>query len=158
MPNTQTHRRNFNAKRILFDTNILIDIVDSTRPGSQEARLSLRNCNGSGDGDMGMTTPMSLKDAYYILTKRFGEDNARRCIDFFLEQLVVSPLGAEECIMSARSDEPDFEDGLIRAAAELNHVDFILTRDAEAFDHSSVKSISCKKYLEIVAARNDAER
>lgn len=47
--------------------------------------------------------------------------------------------------------EPDFEDGLVRAAAELNDVDFILTRDARAFKRSRVRAVTCAEYLEIFA-------
>ena len=62
----------------------------------------------------------------------------------------IAPLGPEECDRSLRSDEPDFEDGLIRACAELNGVDFILTRDTGAFRTSPVKALTCAEYLELV--------
>ncbi len=71
-----------------------------------------------------------------------------------LDLLVVLPFGPEECIISADSNEPDFEDGMIRAAAELNDVDFILTRDVKAFNHSTVRSITCETYLEIIASED----
>ena len=72
--------------------------------------------------------------------------------------VVIAPMGPEDCDVSLRSDEPDFEDGLVRACAELNGIDFILTRDAKAFDHSTVRAVNCAKYLEIFAARDDAAR
>lgn len=59
------------------------------------------------------------------------------------------PQSAEECLMSAASDEPDFEDGMIRACAELNDVDFILTRYAAAYRRSTVRSMTCAEYLEV---------
>ena len=46
----------------------------------------------------------------------------------------------------------------MRACAGLNGIDFILTRDAKAFDHSTVRAVDCAKYLEIVAARDEAAR
>lgn len=46
---------------------------------------------------------------------------------------------------------PDFEDGLVRAVAELNDVDFTLTRDARAFRRSRVRAVTCAEYLEIFA-------
>lgn len=142
------------AYRVLFDTNILIDAVDSSRPHSEAACLALKQCNGGGD--MGLASPSSLNDAYYILRKVFGELWARRAIRSLLDLLVVMPFGPEECIISANSSEPDFEDGLIRAAAELNDIDFILTRDAKAFKQSTVRSITCEEFLEIVKAENEA--
>lgn len=66
-----------------------------------------------------------------------------------MELVAIVPMGAEECLASIHSDEPDFEDGLIRACAELNDIDFILTRDAAAFRRSRVRSMTCREYLEL---------
>lgn len=144
------------AQRVLLDTNVLLDAVDSTRPQSDEACRVLRHCNG-GEA-MALVCPMSLKDAYYVLSRRFGADTARRAVGHLMGLVVVAPIGPEDCDVSLRSDEPDFEDGLIRACAELNDVDFILTRDASAFDHSTVRAVDCQKYLEIVGADGAAAR
>ena len=46
-----------------------------------------------------------------------------------------------------RSGESDFEDGLVRACAELNDVDFILTRDERAFRTSRARTLTCGEYL-----------
>lgn len=138
--------------RVLFDTNTLIDAVNSTRAHSEAACRALEYCNGGGD--MGIVSPSSLNDAYYVLRKQYGEPWARKAIKLLLDLLVVLPFGPEECIISADSDEPDFEDGMIRAAAELNDVDFILTRDGKAFNHSTVRSITCETYLEIIASED----
>lgn len=54
-----------------------------------------------------------------------------------------------ECELSMRSGEPDFEDGLVRACAELNEVDFIPTRDERAFRTSRVRALTCREYLEL---------
>ena len=64
--------------------------------------------------------------------------------------VVVAPVGGEEADLALHAGEPDFEDGLVRACAELNDVDFIITRDAAAFRKSRVRSVSAAEYLEIV--------
>lgn len=56
--------RNFNDRRLLFDTNVLLDALVEGRPQSQEAWEVLRRCNGGGD--MGLVTSGSLKDVYYV--------------------------------------------------------------------------------------------
>lgn len=135
------------AHRVLFDTNILLDAVCRERPESEEACRVLRRCNG--EGDLGMTAASSLKDAYYVLGRQYGERNARKALEWLMGLLVIAPMGAEECELSIHSNEPDFEDGLVRACAELNDVDFILTRDAAAFRASTVRAVSCAEYLDI---------
>jgi|GEM_PF-173385 predicted nucleic acid-binding protein len=143
-------KHDFNARRILFDTNILLDAIDEHRPESQEACFALRHCNGGGD--LGLVTSGSLKDVYYVLSKRFGEKQAREAVGLFLDLLVVAPVGEEECVLALKSNEPDFEDGQVRAAAELNDVSIILTRDADAFRYSMIRTMTSAQYKELVQA------
>ena len=139
--------RSYNSRRLLFDTNVVLDAVCPERPQSKEACEVLRLCNG--EGDMGIVAVSSLKDAYYILCRQYGESCARTSIKKLTELLTIAPIGAEECDFSLHGNEPDFEDGLIRACAELNDVDFILTRDAQAFQHSPLRALTAEKYLEL---------
>ena len=141
--------RNFNDRRLLFDTNVLLDALVEGRPQSREAWEVLRRCNGGGD--MGLVTSGSLKDVYHVLGRGGREAAAREAIGLLMDVLVVAPVGAEECELSLHAGEPDFEDGLVRACAELNDVDFILTRDARAFRRSRVRAVTCAEYLEICA-------
>lgn len=138
--------------RVLFDTNTLIDAVDATRGHSEVTCQALRLCNGGGD--MGIVSPTSLSDTYYVLRKSHGEPYAHQAIKNLAALLVILPFSAEECLIAVNSNEPDFEDGLIRAAAELNDIDFILTRDASAFRRSTVRAITCEEYLDIVESEN----
>lgn len=133
--------------RLLLDTNILLDILIKERPQSKEACRVLERCNG--EGDMGLTCPLSLKDVYYVLTKLQDETRARACIEALMSTIVIAPVSAEECELSVRGDEPDFEDGLVRIAVELNDVDFIITRDATAFSRSTVRPLPPAEYLEL---------
>lgn len=130
---------------VFFDTNILLDVLDPGRPQSSEARSVISLCNGGGD--RGIVSPMSLKDAYYVLCRMGSEADAREAIETLMGLLIIAPFSAEECDRAIRSDEPDFEDGLIRACAELNDADVILTRDAGAFAHSKVPAMDCETYL-----------
>lgn len=139
----------FKRRRLLLDTNILLDAACKERPQSDEACAVLKRCNGGGD--IGFATAMSFKDAYYILSKQYGEPTGRRLVNALLGIVAVVPLGGEECLLSIDSSEPDFEDGLVRACAELNDIDFIITRDAVAFGKSRIRAVDCKEYLEIVS-------
>lgn len=131
--------------RILLDTNILLDSVIPNRPQHDEALALLKWCNGSGD--YGFAAATSFNDAYYILCRAYSEAIAREALENLLGLVAVAPVSAEECDRSLWSNEPDFEDGLVRACAELNGADFIITRDEEAFVGSKVKSVTAKEFL-----------
>lgn len=49
----------------------------------------------------------------------------------------------------ALSDEPDFEDGIIRACAEAAGADFIISRDERAFARSPIKRMSAQEYIDL---------
>ena len=135
--------------RLLFDTNVIIDAVSINRPESDEACALLERCNYGGD--MGLVTPMSLNDMYCLLRKQRGKSGAEEALEHLMDLLVVAPVSAEHCSRALSSNEPDFEDGLIRAIAELEDVDFIITRDKAAFAKSKVRSVTAAEYLEIVS-------
>ena len=148
--------------RILLDTNILLDSVIPNRPQHDEALALLKWCNGSGG--YGFAAATSFNDAYCILCRAYSEPIAREALENLLGLLAVAPVSAEECDRSLRSNEPDFEDGLVRACAELSGADFIITRDEDAFAGSKVKSVTAKEFLftvdhedkELMAALLDA--
>ena len=133
--------------RLLLDTNVLIDYAVEGRPEHPSADVLMRRIAVSDV--LGYTTSGSLKDFYHLCRKPLGGPGCRELIRQFLILLTVLPVGQQECRDSAYSDEPDFEDGLIRAAAEQNDVDFIITRDSGAFARSPVKSLTAARYLQL---------
>jgi predicted nucleic acid-binding protein len=138
----------------MIDTNILMNTLSPSRPECREARELIDRC--SGWGEFGMASSLSFKDVYYLSSRMFGERQARAIVEHLMGMLAVAPVDAEVCHMALRSDEPDFEDGIIRACAELNGADFIVTHDREAFAHSTVRSVSDAEYLDIARSRDRA--
>lgn len=132
---------------ILFDTNFLLDFVDETRPDSEYAvELFKRTVSGEFTGYIAAS---SLNDAYYVMQKRGSDQEARDWVRAFIRAFTVEELDIEICAIAVDSDEPDFEDGCIRAIAERAQVDFIITRDKKAFARSWVKTYSAREFLEL---------
>ena len=134
--------------RLLLDTNILLDCVDPSRAFHGDAMRLMARCNGGGD--MGIASSHSLNDAYCIMSRRYDEPSAREAVGVLAELVVIGPIGAEETLLAIDSNEPDFEDGLIRACAELNDVDFIVSRDEKAFQKAKIRRVTAAEYLDIV--------
>ena len=134
--------------RLLIDTNVLLDCVDPHREHHDDAMQLIKRCNGGGD--MGIASSHSLNDVYYIMSRLYGEPSAREAVRVIAELVVIGPIGAEETLMAIDSNEPDFEDGLVRACAELNDVDFIISRDQKAFMKAKTRKVTAAEYLQIV--------
>ena len=133
--------------KVLFDTNVLLDIAVPSRPGSDDALALLGRADEGLDS--GVVCAGSLKDFYYVMQKYSTEAIARGLVRLFMEMLEVAPVDLAICRSAIDGNEPDFEDGIIRAAAEDLKADFIITRDESAFLRSRIKSVSPSLYLEI---------
>ena len=136
--------------RLLLDTNYLVDFMFPDRPESECAVELFREIiQGRHEGIVSST---SLKDLYYLTRKELSDEEARDWICVFIRALDVEACDVEVCTIALESDEPDFEDGCIRAIAERAQVDFIITRDADAFARSWVKPYSAQRFLELFPA------
>ena len=135
------------SKALLLDTNILLDAAMGERPGWAAATL-LRDEIAYG-GATGYVSASSLKDVYYVLTKYANESAACAYVEAALDAFTI--LGVDEgiCRLALRSNEPGFEDGLIRACAESVPVDFIISRDEKAFRKSTIRRLSAQDYLDL---------
>lgn len=82
------------------------------------------------------------------MTKYFDEPSAREFVAAACDAFEILPIDESICRIAIASDEPDFEDGLIRASAEVAPVDFIISRDERAFRRSTIKRMSAQEYVD----------
>lgn len=128
------------------DTNVLLYMMIPTRPHSDEALAIARMADSSEV--RAFICASSLKDVYYI-TRKYADDTAVRAIlKSFMMMFEVVPVDRGICEEALISDEPDYEDGIVRAAAEMARADVILARDKAAFGASWVPSMEPYDYLD----------
>ena len=120
-------------RRVMIDTNVLIDLVSASRPAHGAAVAAVAALLDA-DGIEGCVLSSSLKDVYYVYCRHYGDEQAARAAIRELRRMFV-PVALVPRVVDAAldSDEPDFEDGIVRAAAELVGCDYLLTRDAPGF-------------------------
>ncbi|MCL2593994.1 MAG: PIN domain-containing protein [Promicromonosporaceae bacterium] len=131
---------------VLLDTNVVIDYLAENRPGHGDAVALVRVLVLGGIGLHIAAT--SLKDVYYIVTRTHGEVLARQAISCLSADMTVIAIDAELCARALASNEPDFEDGLIRECAIASGAQWIVTRDVKAFLHSPVPTITPRQLLD----------
>lgn len=135
------------SKKALIDTNIILDAAMSERPDWAYAVMLLDEI--AYGKLVGYIAATSLKDVYYVLCKYFGEPAAREFVAAAIDAFTIIGVDGALCRASICSNEPDFEDGVIRACAEQEGVDFIISRDEKAFLKSSIKRLSARDYVEL---------
>lgn len=126
---------------IVLDTNIVIDYLSSTRPCHQEAVDLLTAVVESDDLDA-VIPAASLKDIYYVLCRQYHSEGViRQRLDDLRAVVDVEDLTTSILDTAFASDEPDFEDGIVRATAETVGAVAIITRDKDAYARSSVPAM-----------------
>jgi predicted nucleic acid-binding protein len=126
--------------KAVIDTNVLIDFLDSGRPEHQTAVDLLAALIDSGAD---VCLPASaLTDVYDVVRRTAGDLTARRAVATLVETVTVLTVDAEICRTALASDEPDFEDGVVRACAESIGAHWLVTRDQAAFAHSTAPPTS----------------
>jgi len=126
--------------KVVLDTNVLLDYLAASRPEHQVAEDLMRHIIAVGT-DM-CVAATSLKDIYYVLSHTDGEPTARSAVEALITAMTVLPVDKACCRSALINGEPDFEDGLIRSAAETARAAYLITRDQRAFASSSAKPIS----------------
>lgn len=135
---------------VILDTNIVLDYLSASRERHLEAVALLEGLLES-DVYEPVILAAGIKDVYYILCRHFGsrsEQLVRERLDAFRRVVSVAELSCDVLDRAFASDEPDLEDGIVRATAELRGAKAIITRDRAAYASSTVPSMTAREFLQ----------
>lgn len=137
-------------KRVFCDTNFLLDVFDKDRARHDEALALLWYAELNSPKVKLVASITSFKDAYYILRRLYHDESSARESISDIMTAVVSPVDmlAAYGYEAMASDEPDFEDALIRACAEHEGAYAIISADEAAFKGSVVPALSARAFLD----------
>lgn len=132
--------------RVVLDTNVILDYLSAKREHHRDA-VDLLEELFYNDGEV-VIPAGCIKDAYYILCRHYhDEEIVRLRLDGFRQVVQVAELTNAVLDVAFSSNEPDLEDGMVRATAELCGADAIITRDERAYRASTVPSMDARAYL-----------
>ena len=140
----------------MLDTNIILDYLCANRPEHRSAVDALEAIYEE-PGCMPMVLLATLKDAYCIMNRVYhNEPVVRQRLQDFAEVVELAELTTPIVRAAFASDEPDFEDAIVRVSAERMGARAILTRDADAYKHSHVPSMDARAYARQFATCDSA--
>jgi predicted nucleic acid-binding protein len=139
--------------RILFDTNILLDVFLEREP-FVEASTTLFDANVRGvvDGLLGATT---VTTTYYLATKKKDRGRARDHVHELLRLFEVAPVNRQVLAQAVESDFQDYEDAVLHSAAQASGADGIVTRNEGDFDPASLSVHTPEELLAILDLRTE---
>lgn len=133
-------------KKILIDTNIVIDLLSKRKDFYDDAADLFSQADKK---ELNLTiSSLTFANTNYILTKLKSAKEAREILRKF--KVLLELLSLDDKITElALSDEsfPDFEDGLQYYSAIENDVDIIITRNKKDFKNSRLPVLTAKEYL-----------
>ena len=133
-------------KRILVDTNIVIDLLAKREHFYKEA-AKLFSLSDKKEVKLSISA-LTFANTNYILAKQKSEATAKEILRKF--KVLVDIITLDDKIIDlalSNDDFSDFEDGLQYYTAIENDVDLILTRNKKDFKHSKIPVLTAKEYL-----------
>ncbi|WP_418790853.1 PIN domain-containing protein [Phosphitispora sp. TUW77] len=134
--------------RILFDTNIILDILLKREPFFEASYDALKQA--AANNTECLVSAAAVTDIFYLLRKGLGDtDKAKEYLERLMQLIIIADVLALD-IQTALSDSiPNFEDAVVHAVAARNKVDYILTRNTKDFKDAAVPVITPQNFLKL---------
>jgi predicted nucleic acid-binding protein len=136
-------------KKLLIDTNIVIDIVIAREPfliDSEKVFEVIDNIEVKG-----FLTSNTITDIYFVVKKSEGHKKTIEILKEMLNFLEIIAVDKEIILNSLESGITDFEDAIQYFSALENEIDFIITRNKKDFKNSKIPLLTPKEYCDIFA-------
>lgn len=131
--------------KVLFDINVVLDIVGSRKPFYDDSRAAFLSVIESGAEPC--LAIHAYPTIYYLLGAAATRAKRKRAMGWVFGSFSVAGAGERELAVARSLDMPDFEDALVASAASSAGCDLILTRNVEDFAASPVKAMSPSAFL-----------
>lgn len=132
--------------KVLVDTNVWLDLLIYREAHFAFSKGAIMAC--IEDNLPLFTAATSLKDIFYLIDRSLGNKEAYAAIEAILEISNIATIDELVCREALQHERPDYEDGIIAAAALTEKASCILTRDTKAFCNLDIPSQTPKEFLE----------
>jgi predicted nucleic acid-binding protein len=128
------------VKRILFDTNVVLDVLLDRQPYA-EASAGAWAAVEAGVAE-GMLAAHAVTTIHYLVRKEKGSTRAGRIISAILTVFGVAAVNGAVVREALQMPLSDFEDAVTAAAARLAGCELIVTRDPKGFRGSPIRPLT----------------
>lgn len=136
-------------KRILIDTDVILDLFFDREPFSENAAKVLSLCEKKDI--IGLVTPVIISNVYYLLSQKAKQEKVIEKLKILMSILEVLVIDKNAIIVALNSEFKDFEDALQNYSAELNgEIDIIITRNTKDYKKSKFGIMNPENFLKLV--------
>ena len=135
-------------KRVLFDSDVLLDVLCKREPHFQ-ASVQALNTVKTGK-TQGYISGHAVTNIYYILSRENGRESSRKLVIILLENLQVARVTDAIIRQALASQMKDFEDAVTSAVAESEKLEIIIMRNLRDFAAAPVPAMLPADFLSIL--------
>jgi predicted nucleic acid-binding protein len=132
-------------KRVLFDSDVLLDILAQRQPFIVASARALNTV--MQNQVQGYVSGHAVTNIFYILRRQVGNEVARELLAKLLQHLQVASVTDEVIRQALNSPIKDFEDAVTSAAALTAGLEIIVTRNTPDFVASLVPAMLPDEFL-----------
>ena len=132
-------------KKLLIDTNIIIDLLAKREPFYQEAQELFTLADEKSLSLF--ISALSFANTHYILARHLKADAARKILIKFKTLVEVLPFDDKVLELALASDFNDLEDAIQYYTALDNKIEIIITRNKKDLKKSKISILTAKEYL-----------
>ena len=141
--------------RILFDTNVILDVLLDREPfSSSAAKLFSKVDKGEITGYVCATTITTL---HYLTSKVIGADAAIEEINKLMMLFEVAPVNRAVLDAALTSGFKDFEDAVVHESGVYKETQGIVTRDLNGFKKSKIPIYSPEELSIMLESKSASE-
>ncbi len=132
-------------KRVLFDSDVLLDILAQRSPFVVASARALDTV--TQEQAEVYVSGHAVTNIFYILRRQIGNEAARELLSRLLQRIQVASVTDEVIRQALQSSMADFEDAVTSAAASAASLEVIVTRNTSDFASSSVPAMLPEEFL-----------
>ena len=136
--------------RILFDTNVVLDLLLEREPFVKEAE-SLVNMVEKGE-IVGVLCATTVTTIHYLITKSLGKEKSIEVIASLFKLFEVASVTRTVLVDALEVNDKDFEDAVLYKSAFHFGATMIVTRDRSGFDKADIPVMSPHETLAMLAS------
>lgn len=136
--------------KVLFDTNIILDVLLDRKPFSEDAALLMSKVERSEiTGFLGATTITTI---HYLASKVLGSELALKHIHSILSLFEIAPVNRIVLANALEAQFTDFEDAVLYEAACHIGAEYIITRNISDFKKSKLPVFTPGEFMNMLLA------
>ena len=136
--------------KVLFDTNIILDVLLDRKPFSEHASYLMSKVERSEiNGFLCATTVTTI---HYLLSKNLDKKNAITSINSIIALFEIASVNRLVIENALKSKFTDFEDSVLHESARHAGAEYIITRNIKDFKNTKIPVFTPTEFLSMLEA------